>query len=261
MNVETHTSLKDKVRNLYTGASPRARTFRYCLLTFDITTIILFIAFSMFDHTTPIIIAELFIATIILTDFIARFWISNNRGQYMYQMTTWLDIIVLISLILPLLMESFTFLRVLRAVRLLRSYHILNDLRKHSLFFKRHEAVIQSTLNLFVFIFTVTALVYVFQVRTNPQISTYLDALYFTVTTLTTTGFGDITLQGDSGRILSVLIMIIGVALFLRLVQTIFRPAKVEYACEDCGLSRHDPDAVHCKHCGKVIKIASEGLN
>lgn len=261
MNIETKASFKDKVRNLYTGASVKSRTFRYCLLGFDIGTIILFIIFSMFDHTAPIIMVELVIALIIFTDFVARLWISNNRGQYMYQLTAWLDIIVIISLILPLLMESFAFLRVMRAVRLLRSYHILNDLRKHSLFFKRHEAVIQSTINLFVFIFTVTALVYVFQVRTNPQISTYLDALYFTVTTLTTTGFGDITLQGDSGRILSVLIMVIGVALFLRLVQTIFRPAKVEYSCPDCGLSRHDPDAIHCKHCGKVIKITTEGMN
>ena len=66
-----------------------------------------------------------------------------------------------------------------------------------------------------VFIFIVTALVYVLQLRTNPQINNYIDALYFTVTTLTTTGFGDITLQGSSGRLIAVLIMIIGVALFL----------------------------------------------
>ena len=104
-----------------------------------------------------------------------------------------------------------------------------------------------------------TALVYVFQVRNNPLIDTYADALYFTVTALTTTGFGDITLTGTTGRMLSVAIMLVGVALFLRLVQTIFRPAKVRYTCPDCGLSRHDPDAIHCKHCGRTIKISTEG--
>jgi voltage-gated potassium channel len=36
----------------------------------------------------------------------------------------------------------------------------------------------------------------------------WADALYFTVTALTTTGFGDITLPGTSGRLISVIIML-----------------------------------------------------
>ena len=74
------------------------------------------------------------------------------------------------------------------------------------------------------------------------------------------TGFGDITLQGTSGRLLAVLIMIFGVSLFIRLAQTVFRPNKVQYECPECGLSRHDADAVHCKHCGTTINIPTEGL-
>ena len=31
------------------------------------------------------------------------------------------------------------------------------------------------------------------------------------------------------------------------------------YECPECGLSRHDPDAVHCKHCGAVVNIPTEG--
>ena len=53
--------------------------------------------------------------------------------------------------------------------------------------------------------------------------------------------------------------MVFGVVLFLRLVQTIFRPQKVDQVCDQCGLRRHDPDAVHCKHCGLVINIETEG--
>jgi voltage-gated potassium channel len=44
-----------------------------------------------------------------------------------------------------------------------------------------------------------TAVVYETQVRTNPAITNCADALYFTVTTLTTKGFGDITLPGTWG--------------------------------------------------------------
>ena len=177
----------------------------------------------------------------------------------MSQFTTWADVIVFVTLIAPLLFENLIFLRVLRALRLLRSYHVLNDLRKRSPYFKKNEDIIQSIINLCVFIFVVTALVYVLQVRTNPQISNYIDALYFTITTLTTTGFGDITLQNTSGRLLSIIIMVVGVGLFLRLIQTIFRPEKVDYKCPNCGLRRHDTDAVHCKHCGITLNIETDG--
>ena len=50
----------------------------------------------------------------------------------------------------------------------------------------------------------------------NPLIANYADALYFTVTALTTTGFGDITLPGTMGRLISVCIMIFGVSAVLQ---------------------------------------------
>ena len=53
--------------------------------------------------------------------------------------------------------------------------------------------------------------------------------------------------------------MIFGVSLFLRLVQVMLRPVRVEFACPDCGLSRHDFDAVHCKACGRLLNIRNEG--
>jgi voltage-gated potassium channel len=105
-----------------------------------------------------------------------------------------------------------------------------------------------------------TGLIFATQHLVNDQIRNYADALYFTVTALTTTGFGDITLQGTSGRLLSVLVMIVGVTLFLRLVQVMLRPNKVRYKCPECGLLLHDIDAVHCKHCGETLKIETEGV-
>jgi voltage-gated potassium channel len=116
-------------------------------------------------------------------------------------------------------------------------------------------------MNLGVFIFIMTAIVYETQHYQNDQIRNYGDALYFTVTALTTTGFGDVTLKGDLGRMLSVAIMIFGVSLFLRLVQVMIRPNKVDHKCPDCGLRRHDADAVHCKACGRLLNIEDEGLD
>ncbi len=252
-------SLKTRLDRLYHGRSRQARMFRYGLLAFDILSIGFFIVSSILAESWWIYAIDFVVGLVILTDFSIRLWLAKDRKYFLTRFTTWADVIVIITLLLPLLVESFLFLRVLRALRLLRSYHVLRDLRSEFGFFRRNEEIIQSVVNLGVFIFVVTALVYVLQVHTNPKINNYIDALYFTVATLTTTGFGDITLLGSTGRLLAVTIMIIGVALFLRLVQTIFRPAKVHYKCPDCGLNRHDPDSVHCKHCGRLLDIETEG--
>ncbi len=64
----------------------------------------------------------------------------------------------------------------------------------------RNEDAILAATNLVVFVFTMTGIVYATQHDHNPAIQTPIDALYFTVTSLTTTGYGDITLPGPMGR-------------------------------------------------------------
>lgn len=249
-----------KLFRLYNGMDDRSRRFRYVLLAFDIGTIGFFIITSLVSHEGAwFLVADYTIAFVLSLDFAARLWISQRKIRHLSRPVVIADAVVILTLLAPAFVENFAFLRVVRVLRLLRSYHVLRELRHTSSFFRRNEEVIQSSVNLVVFIFFVTALVYVMQVRINPQIENYVDALYFTVTTLTTTGFGDITLEGSDGRLLAVVIMVFGVALFLRLVQTIFRPQKVTCECGTCGLKRHDPDAVHCKHCGAVVKLETDG--
>ncbi len=256
----TEPRLKQTLRMLYTGSSAAATRFRYGLITFDILTIAFFIVTAPDHPTVFILTADFIIGTVILLDFLARLWIAPDKLRMLRQLYTLADILVILTLLLaPFLSTNFAFLRVLRALRLLHSYHVLRDLRRETAFFRRNEDVVVACVNLGVFIFVTTALVFTLEHRQNPDIVTYLDALYFTVATLTTTGFGDITLKDEFGRLLAVVIMVVGVALFLRLAQTIFQPRKIRYTCPDCGLMRHDPDAVHCKHCGRTIKIETEG--
>ena len=172
--------------------------------------------------------------------------------------TTWADIAAIISFLAPLVGEAVGFLRILRTLRLLRSYQLLMRLRRDFDYFRTNEEVILAVANLVVFVFVMTGFVYQTQHAINPHITNYADALYFTVTALTTTGFGDITLPGTTGRLISVAIMIFGVTLFFGLAKAVLRPNKVRFPCPTCGLLRHDPDAVHCKACGQVLNIPNE---
>jgi voltage-gated potassium channel len=250
-----------KIDTLYNGKGKDSNVFRWSLLAFDAITILYFVIASLFHQTDSLHWIEVAIGVIYLGELLLRLAISHHRVVDIVHPTGLADIIVITSLLLPALAENFSFLRVLRSLRLLRSYHMLRSLRKQSNFVRLHEDVLFSIVNLMVFIFVITAVVYVSQVAINPAISDYVDALYFTISTLTTTGFGDITLIGTGGHILAVLIMIFGISLFVRLIQTIFQPRKITYECPACGLKKHEIDAIHCKHCGQILHITTDGSN
>jgi len=255
----TLASLKNTIRQLYEGATPRGVRFRYALLAFDIVTVLFIIVTSFLPPSQIFETLDVLFGIVILADFTARLLASRHRLREFTRFSTWTDIIAIVSFLAPLAGEAGGFLRILRTLRLLRDYQMLTRLRADSTFFKRNEEVIFAVTNLAVFIFVMTAIVYETQKFRNDQIANYADALYFTVTALTTTGFGDITLHGTVGRMITVVIMIFGVTLFFNLARALLNPYKVRFPCPSCGLQRHDGDAVHCKACGVVLNIPDEG--
>lgn len=252
-------NLQARLQDLYESASPQARRMRWVMLCTDILLVLFFVVTTFLDHGPWLVVADYCIGAVLLAEWLARLWAARDRFVFMSQPVVAMDLAVILSLFAPSITENFVFLRILRALRLLHTYQVVRQLRNQSRWFRHHEQVIFAATNLLVFIFVVSAAVYAMQVRINPQIHNYVDALYFTVTTLTTTGFGDITMVGQLGRLLAVVIMIVGVSLFVRLIQALFRPARVDYECPDCGLLRHDPDAIHCKHCGRLLHIPNPG--
>ena len=251
-------TLKEQIWNLYEGDTQSAHRFRYALLIFDLVTITFVVATSFLQWNETEYV-DAVIGMLLLVDFAARLWISRRPLRMVMSVYGIIDIVVIASMLAPIVGEGLAFLRVARVLRLLRSYTMVKRLRQDFPWFRKNEQVIMSALNLGVFIFIMTALVYETQHFSNPEIGNYADALYYTVTALTTTGFGDVVLTGTGGRMIAVVIMIFGVSLFLRLVQVMLRPDKLSFRCPDCGLSRHDRDAVHCKACGRVLNIPDEG--
>ncbi len=247
-------------RDVYHGNTTRAIRARFVFLLFDLLVVSYFVLTTFLEPYEWIIYVDMAIGVILVVDLLGRLLASVDRGAFLVEPITIVDYIVIASLFVPALIGNFAFLRLVRSLRLLRSFAVVGELRSQSRFFAKNEDVIFSSLNLMVFIFIVTAAVYVLQVPVNDSINNYVDALYFTITTLTTTGFGDVILVGSTGRLMAVVIMIVGVALFIRLVQTIFRPSRIHYECPDCGLTRHELDAVHCKHCGRQLHIRTEGI-
>ena len=246
-----------ELRHLFYGHRPAAVAFQAALLALDLAAIAYFLTTTFIADAPWIRAVDLVLGTLLALEFLGRMLAHRHPMHYLDNGAALLDLVVILSMFLSALLGNLAFLRVLRTVRLLRSYNVLGQLKKLSPAVRRNEEVILAALNLAVFVVMISSLVYVTQRGANEKITNFVDALYFTVTTLSTTGFGDITLLGSTGgELLSIAMMIVGITLFFRLAQAVFRPGgKVLHPCPQCGLQRHEPDAVHCKGCGHVLNI------
>jgi hypothetical protein len=149
-------SLRSKLQTLYFGDNPLARRFRYGLIAFDLVTIGVFLVASFAREAWWLIPLDVVLAAALSVEFAARLYAEPNRRAHLLSFATLADIVVIVSLLLPVFVDNLGFLRIARALRLLRSYHLLRDLRQDSPWFRSHEDVIQRTVTLAVFIFVVT---------------------------------------------------------------------------------------------------------
>ena len=248
------------LRRLFYGHRPAAVAFQAGLLALDFAALAYFLATTFVDGAPWVRAVDLTLGTLLALEFLGRMLAHRHPMHYLDNAAALVDLVVILSLFLSALVGNLAFLRILRTVRLLRSYNVLGQLKKLSPAVRRNEELIHAALDLAVFMLMVASIVYVTQRGMNERITNFVDALYFTVTTLSTTGFGDITLVGTHGRFLSIAIMIVGISLFFRLAQAVFRPGgKVRHRARAAGCSgKHDPDAVHYKACGLILNIPND---
>jgi voltage-gated potassium channel len=230
----------------------------YGLLALDLAALAWVIVESFLPRGPAVFAVDLFFGLALAAELGLRLRRSASARRALLRPSGLLDLVTVAAFLVAPFFPGWGFLRSLRTLRLLRSARLVAQLRHDLPLFRRNQDAFVAAADLAVFIVVMTGIVHATQHQTNPHIGNFADALYFTVTALTTTGFGDITLPGTTGRMISVVIMLAGVTLFLRLAQALFRPAKVRFRCEACGLGRHEPDAVHCKACGALLNIPDD---
>lgn len=249
--------IRARLHELYHGASPRAVRFRLGVITVDFLLIAFFVASPFLREYPVYLVIDSIAALILATDLAARALAHSGPRPWLRSFSVWIDIFVLVTLLFPLWLFNLAFLRVLRLWSLFHSDFFWETVgRRYD--DTRWEDVGKTVATLVTFVFVATGFVYASFAREHPGILGYLDALYFTTTALTTTGFGDIILPGAWGKLLTIIIMVSGITLFVRLAQALIRPYKVRFTCPTCGLMRHDQDAVHCKACGELLNIPND---
>ena len=208
---------------------------------------------------------EKIIIVILIIEYLLRFWVAERKLKFFFNIYSLIDL----AAILPIFFaqQYFQVIRVFRTLRILRMIRFLED--RHFFFGSIkavHLIIFRIIYIMFAIVFVSSGLIFYTEHVINPEnFRTFFDGVYFSIVTITTVGFGDITPLSDYGRVITILIIISGI-LFIPwqvrnlIAHLIFSINKTSLTCEECGLEYHDRDAVHCKRCGSKIYHKQESI-
>ncbi|MBR8826825.1 MAG: ion transporter [Gomphosphaeria aponina SAG 52.96 = DSM 107014] len=204
-------------------------------------------------------IFDTIILIIFTIEYLIRFWCAQAKIKFLFSIFSLIDLIAILPLLIGFM--DIRFIRIFRWFRLLRLLRIF-EFQVDFLHLQREDSVIftRILLTLFSIIFVYSGLIYQVENQINPEnFSNFLDALYFSIVTMTTVGYGDITPLSESGKILTLLMILTGIALIPwqigDLVKQLVKTAnQTEKTCPGCGLSMHEIDANFCKICGSKLE-------
>ena len=202
---------------------------------------------------------DLIILSIFAIEYLLRLLAAPNKFKYIFSFYSLIDLLA----ILPVLtgITDISFVRILRWFRILRLIRFIEGKALFGNLDREDSSIVTRILfTIFSIIFIYSGLIYQVEHSVNPQdFGTFFDAVYFAVVTMTTVGFGDVTPTSEAGKLMTVLMILTGIALIPwqlgDLIKQIAKSAnKVNATCPECQLSSHDLDANFCKRCGVKLR-------
>ncbi len=250
---------RSRLRALYFGHTQTALRFQGVLLILDVLIIGFFIGSQFIAQQPWFWLADAAIAIFLSIDVAARLFAFGTLRRWAKYPSTWFDIVVLATLAFPTVLYNWGFLRILRMWTVVHRERFWNVLARGKWDDTYVEDLTKAIVTLFVFVFIAAGVTQVFFLGQHPKLNNFVDAIYFVVTSLSTTGYGDITIDTAIGRLFSVALMIAGLSLFFGIAQKVFAPQQKIVPCGGCGLDRHDLDARFCKSCGQTLAEPLKG--
>lgn len=216
-----------------------------------------------------ILVSEWIITVFFTIEYILRI-ISNRKPlTYIFSFYGIVDFISILPMYLSFLVPGSRILSVIRALRLLRLFGILNLVHFTGQESKLKLAIKASRTKIIVFVYFILivsillgAIMYVVEGKESGFTSIPV-SIYWCIVTLTTVGYGDIAPVTTLGQIIASFIMIMGygiIAVPTGIVTAEFSNMKsseksLENKCISCK-SDTVKEASFCHHCGEKIRNA-----
>ncbi|TNE76145.1 MAG: ion transporter [Gammaproteobacteria bacterium] len=214
---------------------------------------------------------EWFFTGLFSIEYALRIFCSPNRPKYLFSFYGIIDLVSIIPSYLALVVTGAHYLMIIRLIRVLRIFRVLKLVRYLSEADVLVRSLYQSRRKIFVFFMVVLVLSTLFgclmYVVEGPDngFSSIPISIYWTIVTITTVGYGDITPHTVIGQIISTLAMLTGYSIIAiptgiitaELANEIQREKSL-YPCPNCVKAGHDRDAIHCKWCGASLGTLEE---
>ena len=210
---------------------------------------------------------EWFFTILFTLEYFLRIVSIKKASSYLFSFYGVIDLLAILPTYLSLVIVGSQYFLVIRILRLLRVFRILklSHMVRQAAILRR--ALVASRGKIAVFLFAVLSLVviigsvmYVIEGPENGFTSIPV-SMYWTIVTMTTVGYGDISPQTTLGQIFASIVMIMGYAIIavptgIVSVEMADATKKISsQVCPNCLKEGHDIDADYCKYCGSAIKI------
>ena len=170
-----------------------------------------FIIRSDRDLQTVLLVMDISISVIFLADFVVRFATASSKRRYFFRNYGWADLLSAIP---------FSEVRAFRLLRLIRVVQLFRDVGSRSIRANLRRLYAQNALLFTVLVGIVLVQFGSLQIlaaeRESPggTIETASDALWYTLATISTVGYGDYVPTTNTGRLIGVLLIVVGVGMF-----------------------------------------------
>lgn len=267
--------LRQKIYIIIYGANTFAgRLFDLILLAVILLSVLLVMLESVerldAKYHDFIIISEWIITIFFTIEYILRIISNRKPWSYIFSFYGIVDLISILPMYLSFLIPGSRMLSVIRALRLLRLFGILNLVHFTGQESKLKLAIKASRTKIIVFVYFILivsillgAIMYVVEGKES-GFTSIPTSIYWCIVTLTTVGYGDIAPVTTLGQIIASFIMIMGygiIAVPTGIVTAEFSNMKNnikpigEKKCVSCK-SEVVKDASFCHHCGEKIRNA-----
>ena len=164
----------------------------------------------------PLIKDVIFIIDIVLTiifiaDFLYRFFTAESKTRYLLREWGWADLLACIP---AQQFKVFRLFRIFRVIRLLQKFGLRNMLNEVTE--NRASSALYLTVFMVIFVleFAGIAIAQTEAGQPGANIETASDAIWWGFATITTVGYGDYHPVTNTGRVVGVIVMFLGVGLF-----------------------------------------------
>jgi len=213
-------------------------------------------------------ISEWVVTILFSIEYLTRIIIAKRPKKYVLSFFGIVDLLSTIPKYLSLFLVGSQYFTALRALRLLRVFRILKLVRYVGESNKLVRALKSSRTKILIFVFFLLivsvllgTLMYLIE---GPEhgFNSIPHSVYWTIVTLTTVGYGDISPETGLGQFIASIVMIIGYGIiavptgivtaeFAKDSNDVNRRSKVDdHHCKECRAEIREPDAIFCHKCG-----------